>query len=143
MRDEAMCPKCGAAPGARHKDDCGIHTSYFPRPQIRFQLDLLRIRSAGTDSNDRRVASSADQSLRRIEGHVRAPASLVLKSARTRIGGAALDVFEVDPLPMDSPLRNMDNCLLAPHNANSSPRAARRVHENTIRNLLRGLRDEP
>ena len=52
------------------------------------------------------------------------------------IAGAALDVFEVEPLPQGSPLRALDNCLLAPHNANSSPEAYRRVHENTIRNLL-------
>ncbi len=57
-----------------------------------------------------------------------------------RIAGAALDVFEEEPLPADSPLRVLDNCLLAPHTANSSPRAWDRVHENTIRNLLEGLR---
>ena len=57
-----------------------------------------------------------------------------------RIAGAALDVFEEEPLPTDSPLRVLDNCLLAPHTANSSPRAWDRVHENTIRNLLEGLR---
>ena len=56
------------------------------------------------------------------------------------IAGAALDVFEEEPLPLDSPLRKLGNCLLAPHNANSSPIAWRRVHENTIRNLVEGLR---
>ncbi len=55
------------------------------------------------------------------------------------IGGAALDVFEVEPLPADSPLLKMDNVMLAPHNANSSPAAWERVHWNTIRNLLEGL----
>ena len=55
------------------------------------------------------------------------------------IAGAGLDVFEEEPLPKDSPLRNIDNCLLAPHNANSSPKAWQRVHENTVRNLLKGL----
>lgn len=57
-----------------------------------------------------------------------------------RIAGAALDVFEDEPLAVDNPLRGLDNCWLAPHNANSSPLAARRVHENTIRNLLEELR---
>jgi D-3-phosphoglycerate dehydrogenase len=56
-----------------------------------------------------------------------------------RIAGAALDVFEVEPLPPDSPLRKMSNVLLAPHNANSSPVAWERVHYNTIRFLLEGL----
>lgn len=56
-----------------------------------------------------------------------------------RIAGAALDVFEHEPLPADSPLRRMDNVLLAPHNANSSPSAWEAVHRNTIRVLLEGL----
>jgi D-3-phosphoglycerate dehydrogenase len=55
------------------------------------------------------------------------------------IGGAALDVFEVEPLPADSPLKKMDNVMLAPHNSNSSPAAWERVHYNTIHNLLSGL----
>lgn len=56
-----------------------------------------------------------------------------------RLGGAALDVFEVEPLPLDSPLMKMDNVMLAPHNSNSSPAAWERVHWNTIKNLLDGL----
>ncbi len=55
------------------------------------------------------------------------------------LGGAALDVFEVEPLPADSPLRGMDQVMLAPHNTNSSPAAWERVHWNTIRNLLQVL----
>ncbi|MEW6718512.1 MAG: phosphoglycerate dehydrogenase [Chloroflexota bacterium] len=55
------------------------------------------------------------------------------------MAGAALDVFEIEPLPDDSPLLHMDNVLLSPHNANSSPSAWERVHINTLRNLLKGL----
>ena len=56
-----------------------------------------------------------------------------------RLAGAALDVFEVEPLPLNSPLMKMDNVLLAPHNSNSSPAAWERVHWNTIKNLVEGL----
>ncbi|MFA5872890.1 MAG: phosphoglycerate dehydrogenase [Anaerolineales bacterium] len=55
------------------------------------------------------------------------------------IGGAALDLFEIEPLPADSPLKQMDNVMLAPHNANSSPAAWEQVHWNTIKNLVEGL----
>jgi len=55
------------------------------------------------------------------------------------IAGAALDVFEIEPLPLDSPLLTMDNVLLAAHNSNSSPAAWERVHRNTLRNLLEAL----
>ena len=56
-----------------------------------------------------------------------------------KISGAGLDVFEEEPLPLDSPLRKMDNVLLAPHNANSSPEAWSRVHRSTIDNLFDSL----
>lgn len=55
------------------------------------------------------------------------------------LAGAALDVFEQEPLPEQSPLREFDQILLSPHNANSSPSAWERVHWNTIRNLFDGL----
>jgi len=55
------------------------------------------------------------------------------------LAGAALDVFEYEPLPLESPLLKMDNVMLAPHNSNSSPTAWERVHWNTIRNLMDGL----
>jgi D-3-phosphoglycerate dehydrogenase len=56
-----------------------------------------------------------------------------------RLAGAALDVFEYEPLPLESPLMKMDNVMLAPHNSNSSPAAWERVHWNTIKNLFEGL----
>jgi D-3-phosphoglycerate dehydrogenase len=56
-----------------------------------------------------------------------------------KLRGAALDVFEFEPLPKDSPLLKMDNVLLSPHNTNSSPYYWERVHWNSIRNLLMGL----
>lgn len=60
-----------------------------------------------------------------------------------KIAGAALDVFEVEPLPLESPLVKLDNVMLAPHNTNSSPSAWERVHWNTIRNLLESLGLDP
>ena len=66
-------------------------------------------------------------------------AALVRALQGGQIAGAALDVFEDEPLAQQSELLKLDNCLLAPHNANSSPVAYNRVHENTIRNLLEHL----
>jgi D-3-phosphoglycerate dehydrogenase len=65
--------------------------------------------------------------------------ALVAALESGKIAGAALDVFEVEPLPGSSPLLRMENVMLAPHNANSSPAAWERVHWNTIKNLLDGL----
>ncbi len=56
-----------------------------------------------------------------------------------KIAGAALDVFEREPIDEHNPLLQFDNVLLAAHNANSSPRAWENVHWNTLRNLFNGL----
>ena len=66
-------------------------------------------------------------------------AALVMALESKSLRGAALDVFEDEPLPEDSPLLKMDHVLLAPHNSNSSPRFWERVHWNSINNLFVGL----
>lgn len=65
--------------------------------------------------------------------------ALIAALQNGQIAGAALDVFEHEPLPFDSSLLKMDNVMLAPHNSNSSPAAWEKVHWNTIKNLVEGL----
>ena len=42
-------------------------------------------------------------------------AALLAALRDKKIGGAGLDVFDVEPLPVDHPLRSMDNVVLTPH----------------------------
>ncbi len=66
-------------------------------------------------------------------------AALISALESGSIAGAALDVYQQEPLDEDSPLLAFDQVMLAPHNANSSPTAWEHVHWNTIRNLFQGL----
>ncbi len=59
------------------------------------------------------------------------------------IGGAALDVFEEEPLPSDSPLWDLPNVILTPHNAWSTPLLKQREAELFLDNLERYLHDTP
>lgn len=56
-----------------------------------------------------------------------------------RVAGAALDVFEKEPLPIDSPLRQFGNCIFGTHNSSNTTEAVMRVNELAIQNLLDGL----
>lgn len=60
-----------------------------------------------------------------------------------RLAGAALDVFEEEPLPQDSPLRGLDNVILGSHNASNTEQAVERTTRLAVDNLLRGLGYEP
>ena len=59
-----------------------------------------------------------------------------------RIGGAALDVTDPEPIPPDDPLVSMPNCLIVPHIASASGRTRGRMAEIAARNLLAGLTGE-
>ncbi len=60
-----------------------------------------------------------------------------------QIAGAGLDVFEVEPLPEDHPLWNMENVILTPHVAAASPRIAERHLEVLLDNVASFARGEP
>ncbi|MCA8992589.1 MAG: D-2-hydroxyacid dehydrogenase [Planctomycetaceae bacterium] len=58
------------------------------------------------------------------------------------IAGAALDVFETEPLPRDHPLWDMENVLMTPHIAAASPVVPERHLEVLIENVKRHVAGE-
>jgi phosphoglycerate dehydrogenase-like enzyme len=60
-----------------------------------------------------------------------------------RIAGAALDVFEQEPLPAESPLWELDNLLITPHTAGLTEKLWQRHYALFSENLRRYLAGEP
>ncbi|GAA2577333.1 D-2-hydroxyacid dehydrogenase [Dactylosporangium fulvum] len=57
-----------------------------------------------------------------------------------RLGGAALDVFEQEPLPADNPLRGRDNVILTPHEGANSPQSVRDLRREVCGATVEWLR---
>ncbi|MBK5258740.1 MAG: D-2-hydroxyacid dehydrogenase [Thermoanaerobaculia bacterium] len=67
----------------------------------------------------------------------------LIDALRTRkIRGAALDVFETEPLPHESPLWTLDNILISPHSADHTADAHDRAMDFFLENLRRFQRGE-
>ena len=58
------------------------------------------------------------------------------------IFGAGLDVTDPEPIPMDSPLVGLENCLIVPHIASASRATRGKMAEMAAANLLAGVRGE-
>lgn len=65
--------------------------------------------------------------------------ALITALREKRLAGAALDVFETEPLPRDSPLWDMPNVLVSPHSASTVEAENRRIVDLFITNLHRLL----
>jgi D-3-phosphoglycerate dehydrogenase / 2-oxoglutarate reductase len=55
------------------------------------------------------------------------------------LAGAGLDVYEVEPLAVDSPLRTIENVILSPHVGGATVEADARLMEMVGENLRRAL----
>ncbi len=60
-----------------------------------------------------------------------------------RVGAAALDVCDPEPIPLDSPLRKLPNVITSSHIASASVRAVRTLRETAANIAVKALRGEP
>jgi len=60
-----------------------------------------------------------------------------------RIAGAGLDTFSIEPLPLDHPLRQLDNVVLTPHLGYVTEQNYRRFYGDMVEDIAAWLEGEP
>ncbi len=111
-----------------------LQVKLLPLDQLLRQADVVTLHVAHTDQTHHLMNADRLQLMK--------PTAVVINTARgelvdeqalveaitaKRIGGAAIDVFAVEPVPADSPLRRLDRVILTPHLAASTAEAQERV----------------
>jgi D-3-phosphoglycerate dehydrogenase len=105
-----------------------------------------------------RLSKDTSGLIRRAHLDLMKPGAIVINTARggivdepdlvaalqsNRLGGAGLDVFEIEPLPLASPLRAMHNVVLTPHAAGITPEATEAGLALAIENVFSFLAGQP
>jgi phosphoglycerate dehydrogenase-like enzyme len=76
-------------------------------------------------------------------GEIVVESAMIAALESGRLAGAYLDVFETEPLPADSPLWDLPNVLVTPHNSSAATGNDERVLEIFLDNLARWHRGAP
>ena len=126
------------------KEDPNVD-EFLPLSELKARLpeaDILVLAVALTDGTRHLIGADAFARMKRgallvnaSRGPVVDEAALVTALTDGTLTGAALDVFETEPLPADSPLWKLENVLLSAHNSYFGNNNHRRMMELVLKNL--------
>lgn len=116
--------------------------TYATREEVFAKADIVTIHVVLSDRS-RGLVGADDLSRMKKTAYLintaRAPIvdqSALLKALdEQRIAGAGLDVFEVEPLPLDHPYRRLDNVVITPHLGYVSEQTYRRFFPDIVENI--------
>jgi glyoxylate/hydroxypyruvate reductase A len=130
----------------------GVVDRFFPREKLRDMLPLaefLVLIVPHTPLTEKMIGTRELNLLPRgayliniARGAIVDEAALIEALHSGQLSGAALDVFDQEPLPQDSPLWEMPNVLVSPHSASTSDKENHRLTDLFCDNLRRYLNNE-
>ncbi len=115
----------------QRSDFVSIHTPLTPETRHSFGLEQFRKMKRSSIL----INTSRGPVVNQVE--------LVEALRQGLIAGAGLDVFEIEPLPLDDPLLSLPNVVLLPHIGSASIRTRTRMAVLAARNLVAGLEGKP
>ena len=128
--------------------DCGFHPCGLS--ELFTQSDLITLHCPSNDETRRMVNSDTIARMKPGallvnlgRGDLVETGALIEALEEGHLGGAALDVFDPEPLSVDSPLLTMGNVIVASHIASASVRAVRTLRETAANIVASAIRGEP
>jgi phosphoglycerate dehydrogenase-like enzyme len=126
-----------------------LHVRLTSLEELLREADYVSLHCRLTEQT-RRILGAAQLALLKLgaylvnvaRGELIDQAALVAALRERRIAGAALDVFEVEPLPADDPLTALDNVILTPHWLPATTDVWRATGRAMAEGMLRAARGE-
>jgi glyoxylate reductase len=127
-----------------------LHTKELPLDAVLPRADFISIHVPLTKDTDklidaRKIARMKPTAIlvNTARGPIVDAGALAAALHEGRLGGAALDVTDPEPLPSDHPLLEAPNLLVVPHVGSATLGARSRMTEMAVENLLAGLDGAP
>src|SRR5258707_1367212 len=117
----------------------------LPRNVIQRLPNLKLIASTGPGNASIDVAAALERMkptarlINASRGPIVDEQALISVLTNKRIAGAAIDVFDIEPLPPTHPFRTLDNVLATPHIGYVSDGLYKTFYEDTVSNILQWL----
>jgi len=123
---------------------------YVSRDELLAQSDFVCLMLPLTPQTERMIGAREFGVMKRSaifinasRGRIVDEAAMITALQERTIHGAGLDVFEVEPLPVDSPLLKLSNVVALPHIGSATHETRQAMAELAVANLVAGLRGEP
>ena len=115
----------------RRADFLSIHTQLSPRTR-----GLIGANELGLMKKSAYLINTS-------RGPIVDEAALIAALREKRIGGAGLDVFDIEPLPVEHPLRKLDNVVITPHLGYVAEQNYRAYFAGVVEDIRAFLNGEP
>ncbi len=133
-------------PFASRTDEDEMRFRFYGFPDRLEEADFVVVTCSLTKETKHLINASAIERMKegvRIVNVSRGPvideAALISGLQSGKVHSAALDVFETEPLPLDSPLRNFERCVFGTHNGSNTVDAVRRASNQAMKILFKFL----
>ena len=137
-----------AHPESSRANECGV--TFLPLRELLSLSDIVTLHVPLTPETEHLIGAEELRLMKPTailintsRGEVVDGNALVDALVNQKIAGAALDVFDRERLPPDSPLTRLENVLLTPHIAYLSDETIRACAKTCVENVRRFLQDEP